>query len=618
MTAMFTGDPAKADRISPDPYRRKIPADGEDRTRAATFSPATFNADELTVEAVLSTFAPVVRRDSRSAYIERLDPAGLDTSTLDGAPLLDGHRQGSGRDVIGVITGHRLEGEKLIATIRLSAALDVGPIVARIREGTLRGVSVGYRISRWVDSVDPETKARVRTAAAWAIFEASAVPVPADRGATFRAKENDMPKDQIETDDRQALIQRVRAAHNLPEDWATRMEEAGDELSDDQIRQDGREAAAAARAANPPARIRTHTPAVDGTATRVARIEALACRMAGDTPSEAARPFMGEGLADAARSAVEAAGTSTRGMDRETLFRAAMHTTSDFPELLTGAGNRVLANAYQRAQSPLKQLARQRTAADFRPMSILKVGEFGKLAKVTESGEITALSTAEAKEGYSLETFGGLFSLSRKAIVNDDLGAFGRWGELMGQAAAETEAAQLLALLTANAGGGVKMADGKNLFHADHGNLAGTAVGLGDAGALSALDSARLALRTQKGLDGETPVNVVPKYLLVGPESETDAEKLLAAIYAATVADVNPFAGRLTPLVEPRITGPGWFLFGDPAVAPVLEYAYLSSAPGPQLASRDGWDVLGREYRVTLDFGCGAVDSRGAFRNAGA
>ena len=60
------------------------------------------------------------------------------------------------------------------------------------------------------------------------------------------------------------------------------------------------------------------------------------------------------------------------------------------------------------------------------------------------------------------------------------------------------------------------------------------------------------------------------------------------------------------------------YLFGDPATAPVLEYAYQSSAQGPQLSSRDGWEVLGREFRVTLDFGAGVTDHRGACRNAGA
>ena len=70
--------------------------------------------------------------------------------------------------------------------------------------------------------------------------------------------------------------------------------------------------------------------------------------------------------------------------------------------------------------------------------------------------------------------------------------------------------------------------------------------------------------------------------------------------------------------MEPRLSGNAWWIFADPAVLPVLEYAYLSSAQGPQIASREGWDVLGMEFRVVLDFGCGAVDWRGAYRNPGA
>ena len=90
------------------------------------------------------------------------------------------------------------------------------------------------------------------------------------------------------------------------------------------------------------------------------------------------------------------------------------------------------------------------------------------------------------------------------------------------------------------------------------------------------------------------------------------------AIYAATVADVNAFSGKLSLLVEPRITDDRFYVFADPAVLPVLEYSYLSSAQGPQMASREGFDVLGMEFRVVLDFGCGAVDWRGAYLNPGA
>lgn len=131
------------------------------------------------------------------------------------------------------------------------------------------------------------------------------------------------------------------------------------------------------------------------------------------------------------------------------------------------------------------------------------------------------------------------------------------------------------------------------------------------------LSDARLALRQQTGTDGKTRIQVTPRYLVVGPELDTAAEKLLATIYAATAATANPFTGKLELLVEPRIADKSWYVFADPAILPVLEYAYLSSAQGPQMASRDGWDVLGQEFRGVLDFGCGATDFRGAYRNPG-
>ena len=581
----------------------------EDFIRAATLAPTTLDSEAGTIEATISTFAPV----QRSGYVERLDPAGLDLAGLIGAPVLDGHRQGSARDVLGVVEAVRRDGDALVAVIRLSAAPDVASTVQKIREGVIRGVSIGYRVDRWTESTDPQTRQRVRTAVRWIVREVSAVAVPADPGATFRSEQ--MPKDIQDHEGRAALIQRVRAAQNLPEEWATRMADAEDELSDDDIRQSGREEAAAIRATRQPVTIRTAAASNDDPAViRTRQAEALAARMMGTAPSDAARPFMGYGLADHARDALAAAGVAVRGLGAEELMTRAMHGTSDFPTLLTESGNRVLMAAYTQDASLLRTIARQRAASDFRALSIVKLGEFSGLQEVTEHGEVKAMTTGEAVEGYALKTFAGTFSLSRKAIINDDLGAFGRWGEMMGRAAAETEAAQLIGLLTANAGGGVKLSDGQNLFHASHGNLAASGAALSE----TSLSAARLAMRTQKGLDGKTPVNVVPRYLLVGPALETAAEKLLATINTTTTEDANPFGGRLSLLVEPRITGNGWYVFADPASAPVLEWAYLSSAPGPQLSSRDGWEVLGREFRVVLDFGCGAVDHRGAYRNPGA
>jgi hypothetical protein len=230
---------------------------------------------------------------------------------------------------------------------------------------------------------------------------------------------------------------------------------------------------------------------------------------------------------------------------------------------------------------------------------------------VPESGEVTFGTRAEAKESFSLRTFARIFSISRQAVINDDLAAFGDAARAWGVAAANVEADVLYDLIS---GDGVELEDDVSLWNATHGNVAGETAALDVDG----LSNARKALRDTKGLDGVTPLNLVPKFLLVGSANETQGEKTLATLAAATVDDANPFSGKLTLLVEPRISDYAWFVFADPVQAEVLSYANLGDATGPQLATRDGWTVLGQEFRAVDDFGAGATGYRGAFKNAGA
>ena len=71
-------------------------------------------------------------------------------------------------------------------------------------------------------------------------------------------------------------------------------------------------------------------------------------------------------------------------------------------------------------------------------------------------------------------------------------------------------------------------------------------------------------------------------------------------------------------LCKPRIAGNAGYLFADPAALPSIEYAYLSRQPGPTLEVREGFEVLGSEYRLTLDFAAAAIDWRGVNKNPGA
>lgn len=585
-------------------------------TRSLTIAPSSFDPETREFEAVASTGADRVLLDGqRRQYVERLDLSAVDPAALVGKPVLDGHRQSGSENVVGVIIAARREGNDIVVRVRLSAAPDVESVRTKIAEGVLTDVSIGYGVSKRTESL--ENGKRVVTIRP-KIVELSVVPIGADESAKIRS----LPSMTIETEDQtaandnavqtRAAIRAIARAAGQTADWADAQIDSGADVV--AVRAAAFEAMTTAK---PPV-ITTHTanPANDDPAViQRRRADALFARVNGTAPAEDARQYFADGLVDHARGILAGHGISTVGMDREQILTRAQHTTSDFSQLLTGVGNRTMAPAYEAAQSPLKRLARQALHNDFRTASKLKLGETGALGKVSESGEIKHTTRGEAAESYALDTYGSLFSLSRKAIINDDLGAFRDWGVAAGRAAAETEANLLFALLTQSSGAGPVMdEDGKRLFHADHGNLAGS----GAAIQVDSLSAARKALRFMKGLDGKTPIAATPKFLLVGPETETVAESTLASITATTTDDVNPFGGKLELLVEPRMTGNGWYVFTDPAQLAVLEYAYLSSAQGPQMASREGWDVLGMEFRVVLDFGCGAIDYRGAFRNPGA
>ncbi len=580
-------------------------------TRRAALEPTTANEADRTVDVTWSTGAGVRRRDAAGDYTERLslDPAHVDAAALIGAPVLDGHRQDSVDRILGVVTAAHADGIRGVATLQFSERAEA--VWRDVRAGILRAVSVGYSVGTWRDTRDGNGN-RVRTATQWTPKELSLVAIPADAGATVRS--DTMDQDQTpDLETRSAINAEIRtlattagldhtAADSLIDRNAT-VAEARAELFD----------ALVTRTAAQPVRHHRIEVGVEHGAPEVLverMSDALHARVTGTAPTEAARPFMHRRLVDLAGELLDAHGVRTRMLSPDAILTRALHTSGDFATLLTSTGNRVLLAAFEAAPNPLKTLARRTTVSDFRTKTTVKLSEWPKLSLVNEHGEVTSGTRGEAKEAYAIKTYAKLFSLSRTAIINDDLGAFADFGRAAGRAAAETEADVLTALLVANAA----LDDGVALFHANHGNLAGSGTTIDTA----ALGAARLAMRSQKGLDGVTPINATPRFLLVSPAKELAAELALAAINPATVATANPFTGRLELLVEPRLSGNGWYVFSDPASQPVLEYAYLSSAQGPQMASREGWDVLGMEFRCVLDFGAGIVDHRGAYRNAGA
>ena len=291
--------------------------------------------------------------------------------------------------------------------------------------------------------------------------------------------------------------------------------------------------------------------------TRMAGIEeAVMHRIyAGAKLTDNGKQYRGMHLMEIGREFLEARGINTRGMDRMTLareilhYRSGMHGTSDFANLFANVASKRLRTAYEENAGTYTQWARRApNAPDFKNMTLVQLSGAPELLQTNEHGEFKYGTMNDAGTSYALVTYGRMVSLSRQAIVNDDLRAFERLVTAFGASSSRLENRLVYSQLMGNP----VMGDGKELFHADHKNLS---TGAGSSLQLASLKAGRTAMRLQKGLQSEE-LNLAPNFLIVPASLEQEAYQLTSANYVpAKQADVNEFrsGGRtaLDPIVEP-------------------------------------------------------------------
>ena len=331
--------------------------------------------------------------------------------------------------------------------------------------------------------------------------------------------------------------------------------------------------------------------------------------------SDAARDYRGMSLLELAREFLQASGTNVRGLSRDEIATRALHTTSDFPEILANVTNKTLRQAYEAYPQTFKPFCRQVQTSDFRDITRVQMGEAPQLQKVSESGEFKRGTIGEAKERYRIETYGRVVGITRQVLINDDIDAFTRIPAMYGTAIATLESDVVWGVITANP----VMGDGTALFHNSHKNMSST----GNVLSIASIAEGRTAMAKQTGLDKKTVLNVRPTFMLVPTALELTAEQLIAQnLVPARSGDVVPASIRsLQPISEPRLDAASTtalYLVANPAQIDTIEYAYLEGQQGAYIETRNGFDVDGVEIKCRLDFGAKAIDWRGLYKNAGA
>nr|WP_321482848.1 prohead protease/major capsid protein fusion protein [uncultured Cohaesibacter sp.] len=315
--------------------------------------------------------------------------------------------------------------------------------------------------------------------------------------------------------------------------------------------------------------------------------------------------------------AVELNGLDVRSLmsqpGKASVVRAAFHSTSDFPHLLTEAGNRILMEAYRAHEGTFRIVGHNQNMSDFRSTSLISFGDIPELEELKENGEYKDFTLSEGKETIKLKTYGREFKLTRQMLINDDLGAFVNFQNAMAARAARYENKLFWTAVFES-----KMSDGKILYHVDHKNKAAS----GAAPSVTTLDAGFTAMSMQKNSDKES-IGIDPTYIVCGSSLILSVERLLDPILRADLSKdvLTKSQARLQALKEPMfdtLSANGWALFADPSMMPSVAYGWLEGQEGPETFVHQGWSEDYVAYRVRDDFAAAPMDAKGTYYNAGA
>lgn len=666
----------------------------------------TVDAKARTAEVLFSTGAKVLRHSwLDGTYYEELDmsPKSVRLDRLNnGAPFLADHNGYNVARMPGVVESARIEGGKGYAKVRF-ASEGIDPeadmLFAKIRDGIVRSVSVGYRVHKVEKIVTEGEKVPTMRVVDWTPYEISAVAMPADAGAGFRS--DAATTNEVEISDRSSTNgdndMKNRKKFQAPDDGnggggappappappvdlasvraeavkadrersagilhAVRAGKLGDDVAQRFINDDKATVESvrafvldelARRDAALPTDNKVRVTAVEGQDERdkwVRGVSAAIFEQAGESNCDVARAharaqkgdiggvigrefkaveldggqFRGMRFTDIARMVLDRAGKSHKGLYGERLIRAALDTratTGDFAVLLENVTNKSMRASYAVQADTWRRWCGVDSVKDFRAANRYMRGAFtGALPVVAESGEYTNASIPDGtKIQITTEKRGQIITLSREAMINDDMGALvdiaSQFGRKAGQSL-EIVAYQQLAL---NTGLGPTQADTEAYFHANRANVA-----TGAALSVAALDADRLKMRAQAF--GQDFLDVTPSILLLPIGLESAAKIINEDAYDHTTGTnnnvPNPVRGLFSDIVSsPRLTASTTRRYLFESTKSAFKMVFLEqSGEGPSLESEEGFRVDGTQWKARIEFKFNSYDPKLAVTNAGA
>ncbi len=525
----------------------------------------------------------------------------------------------SDRPIGGILQVEIGEDHRGHALVQFDTDAESETIFQKVKAGSLKGVSVGYQVHEIAELKDGEKTEDGRftgpavICTKWEPLEISIVSVPADAtvgvGRSIEIQEETKEMEEKAINQEEIRAEAVNAERKRASEITALCRDF--DMSADSFIVEGKTVEETRAAILENLKKKRAPQSVTVTADesekyRAAAADGIALRagIAVEKPAEGAESFRGMSLLRLAEDMFERETGKSGRMAQDDLVRSVLSGgTGAFPSVMANVAHKALDKAYEEVPSTFQYWTAKGSNPDFKPALRVGLGAADELVEMTEGGEFKNAESADYGKETSISTYGREWMLTRKAIINDDLGALTRLPAMYGAAAKRTINKKVYELLAAGA-----------MFTKANGNLGTGAI------SIEALKAAKTAMAKQMDPSGKTYLNLQPAYLIVPAELEVEAATLIASAVDPTKNNAypNPFANKLTVVADPNLAdSAAWYLAAAPGVLPGIEVTYLNGAKTPTMRTFVDTDALGIKYQIFHDFGVNLLDFRALYKSSG-
>lgn len=345
-----------------------------------------------------------------------------------------------------------------------------------------------------------------------------------------------------------------------------------------------------------------------------------------EKPAEGASDFRGMTLRNLAANCLmrhEGAGNDAMRMEDDELLKSVLgfggrsvaQPDSSFSSIINDTMGAVLSTGYNTANTTFQLWTGRGSNPNFKVSKRYRLSAAGEPVEIKQGGEFKADKVSDEGVDTKLGTYGKKFAFTREAFVNDDLGTIAK--AILAQTRSFRRAInrQVYELLGKNAAYSL---DKEKLFTLGHANL-------GAAGKLSVdtLGELYQLMSLQKDLSRKEQLNITPKYGLFPIAQIMEARKLLTSVAdpdAKHSGVINPVQGIVTPIFDAELdkySAKAFYTAADPNDVDTIEVGYYNGKEEPTLESKNSWDILGIDYRMFHDWYVALLDYRGLAANFG-